>query len=406
MRDNRIGGSLPPLPSSLSPLLIAPPRMLIKQCHFQTTTGWNAALPRELDSAKTLVVVFAAPALGEASSALDDVMAAFPTSHLIGCSTAGEILGDAVHDDSMVVAVCRFERDTALRSAFAPLETETQSFEAGQALVHALAEPGLRAVFLISNGINVNGTELVRGLQSGVSRDVAIIGGLAADAARFQKTWVVSRSGMSTQGAAAIGLYGDSVRISYGSAGGWQAFGIERRITRSSGNVLYELDGRPALALYKEYLGARAADLPGSALLFPLALRAGPDDKNPIVRTVLSVDEATQSMRFAGDMPQSALAALMRTTTDQLVGGAERAANAARGGSAAEAPGLAIAVSCVGRRLVLGLRSDEEVDASLHALPAGSTQIGFYSYGEISPTDGGFCDLHNQTMTISYLREV
>lgn len=379
--------------------------MLVKQSRYHAHSGWITPLPLEMDSPKTMVLIFAARHLGTESPALAEVQAAFPQSHIIGCSTAGEILGAEVHDDSMVVSVAQFERDTALRSAYASLPSESLSFDAGRTLVAALAAPSLRAIFLLSNGVNVNGTELVRGLQSGVGRDVAIIGGLAGDAAYFQQTWVVGNTGLSAQGATAIGLYGDNVHVGYGSAGGWQTFGIERRITRSEGNVLYELDGRPALALYKEYLGARAADLPGSALLFPLALRAGPDDNNPVVRTVLGVDEATQSMRFAGDMPQASLASLMRTTTDQLVDGAERAAGFAREGRLRNQPGLAIAVSCVGRKLVLGQRSDEEVEATLHALPAGSAQVGFYSYGEISPSDGGFCDLHNQTMTISFIRE-
>ena len=72
----------------------------------------------------------------------------------------------------------------------------------------------------------------------------------------------------------AVGLYGEHVKLGHGSKGGWDTFGPERIVTKSDGNVLYELDDKPALALYKEYLGDRAAGLPGSALLFPLALRA------------------------------------------------------------------------------------------------------------------------------------
>ena len=176
-------------------------------------------------------------------------------------------------------------------------------------------------------------------------------------------------------------------------------------MTRAQGNVLYELDGRPALALYKEYLGERAAELPASAMLFPLALRRDRQDKNLIVRSVQGIDEATQSLRFAGDIPEGSLAQLMRTTIDQLIQGAETAAHDAAAACLPHDTGLAFAVSCVGRKLVLGQRTDEETEATLSAMPKGMAQIGFYSYGEISPTDGGLCDLHNQTMTLTLLWE-
>jgi hypothetical protein len=176
-------------------------------------------------------------------------------------------------------------------------------------------------------------------------------------------------------------------------------------VTRSEGNVLYALDDRPALALYKEYLGERAGGLPGSALLFPLALRATTEDQNSVVRTVLAVDEAKQSMTFAGDIPTGHYAKLMRANFDRLILGAQAAAGAAALREH-QGPALSIAISCVGRRLVLGERTEEETEAALDVLPDGTLQVGFYSYGEISPHTSGRCDLHNQTMTLTVLSEV
>ena len=197
------------------------------------------------------------------------------------------------------------------------------------------------------------------------------------------------------------------MRVGHGSKGGWDIFGPERFVTRSKYNVLYELDGKPALQLYKEYLGERASGLPATALLFPLALRADPNDKKILVRTVLSVDEATQSMTFAGNIPEGHLAQLMRANFERLIEGASLAALstlATTGGPADET--LSIAISCVGRRLILGERTEEEIEAVLHELPVGARQIGFYSYGEISPYASGHCDLHNQTMTLTTISEV
>jgi hypothetical protein len=206
----------------------------------------------------------------------------------------------------------------------------------------------------------------------------------------------------------AVGFYGDHIRLGHGSKGGWDKFGPERQVTKSIGNVLYELDGRPALGLYKEYLGDRASGLPATGLLFPLAIRTSQAEGKVLVRTILAVDEATQSMTFAGDIPEGVFAQLMRANFDRLIQGASEAATLTfdhHNGSYSDSPTLSIAISCVGRRLVLGERTEEEIEATLEILPKGSRQIGFYSYGEISPYKSGACDLHNQTMTLTTIAE-
>ena len=203
----------------------------------------------------------------------------------------------------------------------------------------------------------------------------------------------------------AVGFYGKRLRITHGSRGGWDAFGPERRVTRAEGNVLYELDGKPALVLYKDYLGERASGLPATALLFPLAIRQDTADARPLVRTILAVDETNQSMTFAGDIPVGYMAQLMRANFDRLVSGASLAADQAGQNATAGGPVLAVAFSCVGRRLVLGERVEEETEITLEHLPAGAKQVGFYSYGEISPYAAGSCELHNQTMTLTTFSE-
>jgi hypothetical protein len=363
--------------------------------------AWSEPFP-ELDSDRTLVVAFAAPAYAERADVLAELAAAFPRSVLLGCSTSGEIQQARVHDDSVAVAAVRFA-STRVRRARAALTSPDGSFAAGAALAGELAGSGLRAVLVLSEGVHVNGSQLVRGLSAHVPEHVVITGGLAGDGARFAKTWVLGSDGPEAHAVVAVGLYGDQLRITHGSQGGWDAFGPERRITASSGNVLYALDGRPALELYKAYLGERAAELPSSALLFPLAVRDSMNATASVVRTVLSVDETTQSMTFAGDIPTWHYAKLMRANFDRLILGARGAGQAALGDHAG--PTLSIAISCVGRRLVLGERTDEEIEAALDTLPAAAQQIGFYSYGEISPHATGRCDLHNQTMTLTVLSE-
>ena len=362
---------------------------------------WSGAFPA-LDSNHTLVVAFAAPAFADRPEIVDELIHAYPTSIVTGCSTAGEIFQGQVIDDSITVAAIRFAT-TRVRRAYARLTSMTDSRAAGIAIADELAAADLRAVIVLSEGVAVNGSELARGINSRLPADVAVTGGLAADGSRFARTWVLAEGRAQSNVVVAVGLYGPDLRVTHGSRGGWDAFGPERLITSSTGNVLHALDGRPALALYKEYLGERAAELPSSALLFPLALRSVADG-TVVVRTVLSVDEATQSMTFAGDLPTGHYARLMRANFDRLVLGAQGAGAAAAVAHAG--PILALAISCVGRRLVLRERTEEETEATLESFPPGTTQVGFYSYGELSPHAAGRCDLHNQTMTLTALSEV
>jgi hypothetical protein len=265
--------------------------------------------------------------------------------------------------------------------------------------------PDLRGVIVISDGLGVNGSELLRGLSAILPPSVVVTGGLAGDGARFTRTWILHEGAPVSGRVSAVGLYGERIEIGHGSKGGWDIFGPERVVTRATGNVLYELDGRPALDLYKEYLGELAAGLPANALLFPLSLRRSHTEETRLVRTILGISDADRSMTFAGDIPAGSLVQLMRANFDRLIDGAAEAARLTRGSSPFDSQSLTIAVSCVGRRLALGERAEEEVEAVLDTLPAGAHLVGFYSYGEISPYASGRCELHNQTMTLTQLRE-
>ena len=380
--------------------------------HVATTclkTG-QSGIPAELtalDSETSLLLLFGGSRLIDRPALIQQVLDACPRSHVMGCSTAGEIHGCEISDDSLVVAAARFDH-TALRTAQATVQAPTDSYTAGCTIAEQLTHSSLRGVFVLSDGLNVNGSELVKGLNDTLGEAVVVTGGLAGDGTDFNRSWVIKDRMPFGGYVTAIGFYGDHVKLGHGSKGGWDKFGPERLVTKSKGNILYELDGRPALQLYKEYLGDRAAGLPATGLLFPLAIRSSNTDGKALVRTILAVDEAAQSMTFAGDMPEGVLAQLMRANFDRLVQGASDAATLAvnsRDHTSSPSPTLSIAISCVGRRLVLGERTEEEIEATLDILPKGSSQVGFYSYGEISPYKSGACDLHNQTMTLTTIAE-
>lgn len=380
--------------------------MHVSQSTWARTEGWRDESAQRPHPDAQLVLLFAARDLlaAQHENPARSLRERFPDAIFLGCSTAGEIAGARVRDGSITATAIHFEK-TRVRAGAVPV-TRATSRDAGRALARQLTGSDLAHVFVLSEGLDVNGSELVAGLLDELPPGVQVTGGLSADGAAFQETGVWIDGALHARLVAGVGFYGHALRVGYGSMGGWDPFGPDRVITRSSGNVLYELDGQSALALYKSYLGDYAKDLPASGLLFPLLIHKTGRDPG-FVRTILSVDEKEQSMTFAGDVPQGALARLMKANFDRLIDGASGAASVTYEAMGRRPTQLAILISCVGRKLVLQQRTEEEVEAVRDILGPDAVLTGFYSYGEISPlTPGARCDLHNQTMTITTLSEV
>ncbi len=348
-----------------------------------------------------LVYIFGSPDCLRNTRNLQRIRQLYPNALYAGCSTAGEISGAQVLENTVISTAVRFS-GTNVQIHYEALESAGDSHAVGKKLVGQISGLNLRHIFVLSDGITVNGSELVRGIFENLPAAVPVTGGLAADGDRFQHTYVLGPNGPQEKLVSAVAFYGSeqALQIKYGSMGGWDPFGPERIVTRANGSVVYQLDGKPVLALYKKYLGEHAAALPASALLFPLSVRNSATDEY-VVRTVLSIDDAAQSMRFAGDIAEGSRVRLMKANFERLIDGATAAAENTHG---PDSPGenLAMLISCVGRKLVLKQRIDEEVLAVQASLGANAILSGFYSYGEISPLNGfDQCRLHNQTMTIT-----
>lgn len=374
-----------------------------EQKNFLPGKGWEmihkaGISPQEMH----LVLVFGHRQLLADPEHYQYIRKTYPHAILVMSSTAGEITDTRVSDNSLSLTALHFEH-TSIQSHSIDIGEARSSFDAGCQLATAFATDDLNNLLVISDGQKVNGSELVAGLRYMLPRHVMVTGGLAGDGANFESTLVGLDAPPSEGKVVALGFYGNKLEVSHGSVGGWDPFGVERVVTRSEGNVLYELDNRPALEIYKMYLGEYARDLPGSGLLFPLSIRN--ESRYPLVRTILAVNGEEQSLTFAGNIPEGCSAQLMKANPDRLIGGAGEAATFSVQGLAG-APQLAILISCVGRKLLLDQRIEEEVEVVRQAYGPQTALTGFYSYGEIAPFQGKVeCELHNQTMTITTFKE-
>jgi hypothetical protein len=350
-----------------------------------------------------LVLCFAQKYFLESSSVHNDIKQLFPHAEIVFCSTAGEILGNKVSEKDGILVAMEFEK-TSIQTATININNCTNSFDAAKNLVNKLPKKDLNYIMVFCDGSLINGSELVKGLSEAAGADVKISGGLAGDGANFASTLVGLNSNPSNGQIVIIGFYGNALSITHGSKGGWTPFGLEKRITKSSNNILHELENENALDVYKKYLGNSAKDLPGAALLFPLSIVL-PNAKEAVVRTILSIDEEQKTMTFVGDMPVGTKVRFMHANIAELTNAASEAAKISMQDNNIE-PNFSLLVSCVGRKLVMGNNAVDEVNAVIQSVGNNTKVAGFYSYGEIAPfNDGGNCQLHNQTMTITSFYE-
>lgn len=362
---------------------------------------------RELSNAPwDLGVVFASPSLLKEPKVVEALNSL--SLPIVGCTSSGEISSEGVTNDSLVLTALRFERGTRTQIKVCELDpvAADDAERAGAHLGRELAAPDLKLVFVIAPGVNLNGSALIRGLAGAVAPEVRITGGLAGDYGKFKETHTIAARQVATNHAIGVGFYGDHVHVSFGSEGGWKPFGPLRRVTRAEGNLLFELDGQSAIGIYERYLGDKAKQLPGSALLYPFGIVEGDQQDSNLIRTILGLDRERGCMIFAGDIPNGGTIRLMHTGTDGLVNGATKAAQKVAEMRAGES-GFALLVSCVGRKLVMGEDTEAEIDAVKDIFPAATTYAGFYSNGEICPVNATDPRprLHNQTMTITYISE-
>ena len=353
-----------------------------------------------------LAIVFGSVERLEAPGELDKIAAAFPGVTVVGCSTAGEISRNGVVEQRAGLSVTTLDMNhTDITVERQVISSMAASAEAGAALGKALLKADLRYVMVLSDGLKVNGAELVRGLRSTLPATTVISGGLAGDDARFGRTYVVHGKELLSGQVVAVGFYGAKFTARVMSGSGWISFGMDRRVTRSEANVVYEIDGQRALDVYSAYLGDEAANLPATGLLYPLAVRLAEGDQG-LIRTLLAVDREKGSLTFAGDVNQGSNVRLMHANNQQLVAGAGAAAEDACVTTGPAATQLALLFSCVGRKLLMGTHIDMEIEEVATHLQPGAVVSGFYTYGEIGYyKDSGHCELHNQTMTVTSLTE-
>ena len=363
--------------------------------------AWEYLSPKQ-ELKNPLVLVFGNRYLLEDTTIYKEIKSIFPYGHIVFGSTCGDITEHYVDDEGVSITAIEFEKSQFLIKTSNVLNADLDSFKTGNDLIKQFPTEGLKFIYVISEGSFINGSQLTKGMNAATNNNILITGGLCGDEARFEKTLSSYNENPKQGEIVAIGFYGETLDVTFSIYGGWTPFGPERTVTKSEGNMLFELDNQPALDLYKKYLGDKSKELPGAALLYPLNVTSE-DENQSIVRSILNINE--NAMILAGDIPENSKVQLMMTNVDNIANASERAARQALE-LRKNKPQLALLVSCIGRKLVLDQRVEEEIEEVVAVVGSETTISGFYSYGEIAPFHGeNNCQLHNQTMTITLISE-
>lgn len=364
---------------------------------------WNGVDALKLPGSDyQLLLVFAEKSLLADADIYKKLRDTFPQAEIVSSSTAGEIIGSESIENAVLAIALQLEH-TPFKVVYNNIAASKDSFELGLQLAKGLPKQDLSYVMIISDGHEVNGSDLLNGIKAHFGETLPMSGGMAGDGNLFSSTLVGVNDDIKNGHVVLIGFYGNALRVSIDVERGFNYFGPERKVTRSEKNILYDIDGTNALELYKKYLGEYAAELPSSALLFPVAILN--DNDEPLVRTILSINEEDGSMVFAGNMPEGVTIRFMRSNLDQLIQKAEDASKKAT--DYIEHPDLMLVMNCVGRKIILGQRRGEEIEALSKSVSQHTIIAGFYTYGEFSTWEKPelTCDLHNQTVVVTALKE-
>lgn len=372
------------------------------QTYLYTESLWDKNLDGSLDSSDTLVIVFGTIHIEKVSDALSSIYDTYPNSTIIGCSSGGEIYDAEIYDESLSVSVLRFQKGE-FRVVYKKVD-EDQSFEIGKEIADELSEDELKGVFIISNVLGVNGSEIMKGMNKTLPKGAKVIGGLAGDGVDFGKTWIINGRKIVNDYICVVGFYGKDLHIKHSCRCGWRKFGIDRKVTHAYDNILYTLDNKPALQLYKRYLGEHASQLPASALYFPLMLQ-NEDKSESKFRAIKAIDEENDSIILAGNIEQNSLVSFAVASLDDLISSSQEAVNELVAEFDEQTEALCVCVGCVARRFVLKQQAEDELEVIKDALGENIGMVGFYSFGEFSRSESGCCDFCNQTMALSLIYE-
>jgi hypothetical protein len=329
----------------------------------------------------------------EHSLILKQIHQAFPGIELIGGTTDGELSSvlEFQQDSLTLMVFCSEEIEI---KAGVGREVSTNPVEViRQAVAQAQGNSTTTSQLCLTvpEGFTASGVSILDGLKRVLGQNVPILGGLAADHWRFQKTYQFFRTEVLSD-AVPILLFSGALLFSHSLASGWHPIGKKSRVTKVNKNIIYEIDDKPAIEFYRHYFG----DLPPSAE-YPLAV-FDREEKHFFLRAANVFDEESGSITLFADIPEQAVVQIAEATREDILAASQTSIRNAIASYPGSEPEAALFFSCASRRKILGTRTKEEYELAKSCLTKALPICGFYSSGEIAPLEQkGQTEFHNKT---------
>lgn len=329
----------------------------------------------------------------EHSLILHQIDQAFPGIELIGGTTDGELSSVMGFQQDSLTLMLFYADDLEIRAGVGRAVSKNPGIATQQAVTQACSTLNLvpKLCLTTPESLTTSATLILNGLKSALG-EVPIFGGLTGDQSRLQQTYQFFKTEVLSD-AVPVLLFAGDLHLSCGVASGWQPVGKPGTVTKSRQNVVVEIDGKPALDFYHRYLGG----LPPSSE-YPLAV-FNAHLTNFCLRAPHEVhDPAQGSIKFVGDVPQGAIVQITEASRAEILAAAKTSMQQALSTYPSTEPCAALFFSCVGRRQLLGMQTQEEYQLVNSCLSSPLPCCGFYTYGEISPFEPmGDTQYHNET---------
>jgi hypothetical protein len=376
----------------------------------------NEALSKLKEKKPNVLIVFASPKFNH-QKLLDGITSITKDTPMIGGTTGGEISTEAISDDSIVIMAIHSNKikfATALGKNISKNELNAGK-QLATNLLNQIPKKLAKTLIMVPDGLAGNGTEIIKGAQSILGEYFEIVGGSLGDKSDFKKTYQYYNGKVYENSVPGL-LLGGNIKTATGIRSGWESIGNKMKVTKSESNIVYELDNEPALDFYEKVLGpVRSKKLPGIALEYPFGMI---DEKAMIngkemyfqLRAPLSIDKNKKSITFAAAIPEGKYVTITTASRNSIIGGSASASKQAKETFKGKKIDLMLIFDCIGRKLVLGKRTQEEITAVQNTLGKNIPMIGFFTYGEIGPIDKRVKELqstryHNQTTIVFLMGE-
>jgi hypothetical protein len=353
----------------------------------------------------SLVLMFATAGHDQAAL-LASVRAVTGEAPLSGCSAEGVITQAGSDEGSHAVAVMALASDELRFRTLAARGLSSDSRRCGRELAACIeSSANSQLLLLFPDGLTVQSSELFAGLASALPRPIPVVGGGSGEMMHFERTYQYRDGELLSDGVAGVLIEGDfdaEIEVSHGC----EVVGSERTVTRSEGGSVFEIDGRSAWSVVKEYLDDDAEDLDALAVSYAcVAERLSPEahgEYGPyVIRVPLRLDKSTGALFFPGELKSGAKVYMARRDPERIRKSAVRSAERLAARRAGQAPLAMLHFDCTGRgRLLFGERTSvESIDPMQRAFGKEIPWLGFHTYGEIAPVLGRM-QYHNYTVVL------